>query len=828
LLSKAYVLAKKLSLNNDKLTPDLPEVVTLIEFINKLNENHQSSAWATFIQAIAIQVLQKRQVEPGNSSPPVALLAKASLLASKDGQFHYVLGNMYTSLVDFSDVPTYVKLVSSELEKCLLLQPSNRELFTHITGIYTEIHDRIQAQDLDEPFWFEELIYKRIIALDPTNAQAHNNLSYLYSTTGVNLQQALREARIANQLKPDSPFFEDTLGWAFYRNGMFKEALIVLHKAVAAEPELADAHFHLASVYYDLDEFDPTVTHFRIAIGLDSSNAFARNNLAYFFAEKNTNLDEALQLVNEAISLSPGNPAFIDTKGWVQYKRGELKEAAELVASAIAMSPETSELYLHLGQIKLGDRNFKEARSAFEKALTFDPGNDDLALKLSRLFALSSLEDALSQFTAIKGVEVNKENYKIFFDLIAQIHQRSGNYDDAANVLKSFGNIGRTSNNSKLTEGASSTDEELESEQDDVIGALEQAIIDKIESAPHRESDLNDDEVPESLKPLTQIDANTPINTEDIKAWSEIISMLDENTGFVAGLSSSTLVKFAAIALEEFDATIPAKLITDLLKSRLPQMTVIGVNLDNDSDKEQAMAVLQFNSISINSLKQQLSSFTGTSVEIPSTGIQVNFSQNIYEGFPLGQIAIKDKNVTYLITKEHQVIISPSGDLITAIADKLKRNEKLTGPKFISSVDFSLFLPEIGKSPDLFTWVNIPGKQDTLRILGLPEKYLKLCRSVRSAGTTYSIVLPDTLNEKTLIFAHNKDEASSLHEEISAFEQEFKTKMSTDSDGKTKVATSFTEEDNKITGHIQIIGIRPWIRKLLGYISKKQSDYEGE
>ena len=228
-------------------------------------------------------------------------------------------------------------------------------------------------QNLEEPFWFEELVYKRIIALDPTNAQAHNNLSYLYSSIGVNLQQALREARIANQLQPDNPYLEDTLGWAFYRNGMLKEALIVLHKAIEAQPDIADAHFHLASVYYDLDRFEETVKHFRIAAKLDPSNVFARNNLAYFFAEKNTNLNEALALVKEALALSPGNPAFIDTKGWVLYRMGRLEEAEANVRQALSMSPETSELYLHLAQICLAARKFDDARSAFEKALTYDP-----------------------------------------------------------------------------------------------------------------------------------------------------------------------------------------------------------------------------------------------------------------------------------------------------------------------------------------------------------------------------------------------------------------------------------------------------------------------
>ena len=93
---------------------------------------------------------------------------------------------------------------------------------------------------------------------------------------------------------------------------------------------------------------------------------------------------------------------------------------------------------------------------------------------------------------------------------------------------------------------------------------------------------------------------------------------------------------------------------------------------------------------------------------------------------------------------------------------------------------------------------------------------------------TYLNLKTPKLKEKTIIFTHSPEDATTLHSSIAAFEQEFKTRLAEESDGKTKSVTSFTEEGNRITGFIELTGIRPWIRRLLGYISKKQSGYGGE
>lgn len=59
------------------------------------------------------------------------------------------------------------------------------------------------------------------------------------------------------------------------------------------------------------------------------------NFLAYCYAQKGENLDEALKLIDEALKDKPKSYAMMDTKGWVLYKMGEKKKALKLLEKAL-------------------------------------------------------------------------------------------------------------------------------------------------------------------------------------------------------------------------------------------------------------------------------------------------------------------------------------------------------------------------------------------------------------------------------------------------------------------------------------------------------------
>ncbi len=84
---------------------------------------------------------------------------------------------------------------------------------------------------------------------------AANNLAWLYAANGKgNLDEAVRLAQGVVQKNPNIPGFVDTLGWVYYKKGLYGAAVEQLQKAVALDDRAAKGgaaspapnyHFHL-------------------------------------------------------------------------------------------------------------------------------------------------------------------------------------------------------------------------------------------------------------------------------------------------------------------------------------------------------------------------------------------------------------------------------------------------------------------------------------------------------------------------------------------------------------------------------------------------------
>jgi tetratricopeptide (TPR) repeat protein len=90
--------------------------------------------------------------------------------------------------------------------------------------------------------------YRKVVEADPNNFQALNNLAYLLADHTDALDEALKFAQQAKELDPNSGIVEDTIGWAFYRKGLYDSALIHLRIAATKEPG-AVLKYHLAMAY---------------------------------------------------------------------------------------------------------------------------------------------------------------------------------------------------------------------------------------------------------------------------------------------------------------------------------------------------------------------------------------------------------------------------------------------------------------------------------------------------------------------------------------------------------------------------------------------------
>ena len=103
-------------------------------------------------------------------------------------------------------------------------------------------------------------------------------------------------------------------------------------------------------------------------IQLQPNNAAALNFVGYSWADKQVNLDKALDYIQRAIELKPDNGYIRDSLGWVYYRLGRLDKALVELEMANKLSPDDPAILDHLGDVYLESGRVKDALQAYEKA----------------------------------------------------------------------------------------------------------------------------------------------------------------------------------------------------------------------------------------------------------------------------------------------------------------------------------------------------------------------------------------------------------------------------------------------------------------------------
>lgn len=98
--------------------------------------------------------------------------------------------------------------------------------------------------------------------------------------------------------------------------------------------------------------------------------AGANNDLGYLWADDGRNLDRAEEMIRRAVSLQPNNAAYLDSLGWVLFKKKKYPEAVEYLKKAVELEESADPvLWEHLGDCYLQLDKETEARAAWEKAI---------------------------------------------------------------------------------------------------------------------------------------------------------------------------------------------------------------------------------------------------------------------------------------------------------------------------------------------------------------------------------------------------------------------------------------------------------------------------
>lgn len=165
--------------------------------------------------------------------------------------------------------------------------------------------------------------------------------------------------------------------------GQFERAYDAQSRAVALQPDNDDYVYDQAMLAERLGRVDEMERLLRGILARNPKFYHALNALGFSLADRNVRLQEAKDLIEQALQLAPGDPYITDSLGWAEYRLGNKRRALELLQEAMRNQPD-AEIAAHLGEVfwKLGQH--ARARTAWHEGLRLKRDNRTLLETLKR------------------------------------------------------------------------------------------------------------------------------------------------------------------------------------------------------------------------------------------------------------------------------------------------------------------------------------------------------------------------------------------------------------------------------------------------------------
>jgi tetratricopeptide (TPR) repeat protein len=173
--------------------------------------------------------------------------------------------------------------------------------------------------------------------------------------------------------------------------GKPREAIALLELALEHYPKHPGVRYQIALIQDKAGLEAESVRSFETLLKERPEDASLLNALGYSLADRNTKLPRAEQLVRKALLASPDNPAFLDSMGWVLFRRGDAAGALPYLQRAYRVFPD-AEIAAHMGEVLWVTGKQAEARVIWAQSLSRAPDSKPLRSTIERLTG-TKLED---------------------------------------------------------------------------------------------------------------------------------------------------------------------------------------------------------------------------------------------------------------------------------------------------------------------------------------------------------------------------------------------------------------------------------------------------
>ena len=235
---------------------------------------------------------------------------------------------------------------------------------------------------------------EKVAALDPALQQTLASLGYV--TGGSNIAKPSDEGADPKDKIATANTIRDTN--ALLDNGHYEEAVPILQKLIAQEPDMPMLYFKLGGVYMHLQQYDKASPMLRKAVALDPKFTMAELDLGKTLMR----LGDVQGATTVLERLSARVPNLIDAHLLLEivYARANRPETISECEKVLKIIPEQYGTYLILGQYLAKSGDPQAALPKLEKAAALRPQRVEPHLALAEVYdRLGRKEDAAQERT---------------------------------------------------------------------------------------------------------------------------------------------------------------------------------------------------------------------------------------------------------------------------------------------------------------------------------------------------------------------------------------------------------------------------------------------
>ncbi len=137
--------------------------------------------------------------------------------------------------------------------------------------------------------------------------------------------------------------------------------------------------YYVRGIAYErADQWPKAEADFQKALELNPGHPQVLNYLGYSWVDQGIHLEQALEMIREAVNARPSDGYIVDSLGWAYYKLGRIEEAVQTLEQAVRLLPNDPEINDHLGDAYWQAGRRLEARFQWNIASDVDEENGDV------------------------------------------------------------------------------------------------------------------------------------------------------------------------------------------------------------------------------------------------------------------------------------------------------------------------------------------------------------------------------------------------------------------------------------------------------------------